>query len=339
MPEMSSPPLCAAPWTHLYVDVDGLVYLCCFNERSAPLGNISTDTLQEIWNSNQLKAVRTGFKQDCFTENQCWRCREGLRQGIPKSALLMAEFEQFYRARNPTLSTKAGPLYLNIHLGNLCNLKCVMCSAKYSSQHAGFVSDPYAGNDKFDASFKIALDTLEFVNFGGGEPLINPNLYRYLSMVRESAQPVAVSYITNLSVVSPELRNIMGKLLGNSFRISIDGVGQRYEKIRRGAKWKTVCGNLEHLAENRAKYRIRGLHVLMCVFNNNYQDIDPLLDLCRRLKLTLGFHAVYDPEPLSPFKSPPVVRDRMREYFSDLFVRRKDDMDELCPNGELLRAI
>ncbi|MGZ3699480.1 MAG: twitch domain-containing radical SAM protein [Bdellovibrionota bacterium] len=402
-------PACSAPWSHLYVDNDGWVYLCCRIERSdedhspsewalklffhqfafmgpdtfapedernaeirrahelvqksgsayeketltllhrlagrhkglsRPIGHIQEKSLEEIWASDEMDQVREEFLEGNFPENQCWRCQWELKQGIEESKVLLTHFNNQFPYKSVKKSYREGPASLNIHLGNLCNLKCVMCNAKYSSRHAGGRQlDPFTGNELFESSFKRLIPGFRALSFGGGEPLINENLFRYLELIVKAKSAAEITYTTNLTVLNPRFLAVLPKLFQSVLLVSIDGVGANYEKIRQGARWETVLENLTEVARHRVKYRIAHILVRMCVMPQNYMDIEPLLDLCREREVRLQFNLVYFPEALSPFKLEPKARLKIREALAALYARRKEDIDAWCDNFQGLSVI
>lgn len=54
---VSNEPICAYPWVNLFVKIDGSVRNCCHQE---PIGNLKTQTLEEIWNSDLEQEIRAG---------------------------------------------------------------------------------------------------------------------------------------------------------------------------------------------------------------------------------------------------------------------------------------
>jgi radical SAM protein with 4Fe4S-binding SPASM domain len=71
-----------SPWTWsdcfwvkegFYSTVEGNVKVCCMNTAAKSLGNIFTNTLEEIYQSNQFKVIKWGCKTDTPTDH-CSTC-------------------------------------------------------------------------------------------------------------------------------------------------------------------------------------------------------------------------------------------------------------------------
>ena len=70
---------CQEPWGQMGIYSDGTVAPCCnIVGRNSPIGNISTSSVKEIWNSKEMNLVREGFKNNspnktcriCIEESQ-----------------------------------------------------------------------------------------------------------------------------------------------------------------------------------------------------------------------------------------------------------------------------
>lgn len=57
-PQVSTEPICAYPWVNLFVKLDGSVRHCCHQD---PIGNLKSQTLDEIWNSELAQEIRAGI--------------------------------------------------------------------------------------------------------------------------------------------------------------------------------------------------------------------------------------------------------------------------------------
>jgi radical SAM protein with 4Fe4S-binding SPASM domain len=65
--------LCYAPWTHVFVAWDGKVYLCCMtNGRIAPLGDLSTQSMEDVWRGDAFQALRAQMVEQRLKD--CHRC-------------------------------------------------------------------------------------------------------------------------------------------------------------------------------------------------------------------------------------------------------------------------
>lgn len=158
------------------------------------------------------------------------------------------------------------PVTFDIKLGNLCNLRCVMCHPGSSSRIA---SERITHQQQFDqldflpplldrdysqwprseqfAQWCQILERARHLKFTGGEPLINPYLQQVLDQVPNPSQ-VKINIVTNGTVVNDRLLSRLGEFQEVWFTVSIDALGERYDYIRDGADWLEVEKNLDRFA-------------------------------------------------------------------------------------------
>lgn len=64
---------CPLPWWHLSVEPTGKVFSCCNSITFPPLGDLHSQTAEDIWNGKELAALRSSFlKGEC--PKQCLQC-------------------------------------------------------------------------------------------------------------------------------------------------------------------------------------------------------------------------------------------------------------------------
>jgi radical SAM protein with 4Fe4S-binding SPASM domain len=70
---------CYAPWTHSLIDFNGNVYVCCMTrERIPPLGNLRSQTFQEIWEGEAYRRIRLKMHPPALAP--CRRCDDFIDQ-------------------------------------------------------------------------------------------------------------------------------------------------------------------------------------------------------------------------------------------------------------------
>lgn len=134
---------------------------------------------------------------------------------------------------------EAYPLTLIIENTGKCNLKCPMCPREFG----------YYPPEDFDFQlFKSIIDEVrsrtELVfPWGGGEPLMNPDLCKMIRYCKDAGIYTVVS--TNATLLNAERsREILESGLDNLI-IAFDGTTPEvYEKYRKGAKFDKVKNNI-----------------------------------------------------------------------------------------------
>ena len=152
-------PLCIAPWKALSIDFNGNV--SPDQIFKGVMGNLNTQTLNEIWNSEEWKSLR----QSHINFHNDTRCRKCFHKEELTGHSRRRFFESFFGSRlpkedleeiiypdrkgnldpanasnRPKIRNYDEPdfIYLDINGSNKCNLKCIHCS---SSASTGWIPD------------------------------------------------------------------------------------------------------------------------------------------------------------------------------------------------------
>ena len=151
----------------------------------------------------------------------------------------------------------------DLRLGNVCNLRCRMCSPQstrallpeWASFHGVPLNhhyfDRFRGVDWFeDPAFWQRVEDgapgLERINFAGGEPLLIRGMFDFLERIVASgrAPSMTISYNTNLTVLPERVRTLWPHFAAIRVTVSIDGVGAVNDYIRYPSRWEEVRANL-----------------------------------------------------------------------------------------------
>jgi pyruvate-formate lyase-activating enzyme len=165
-------------------------------------------------------------------------------------------------------TTDAKPLmFLDLKLGNICNLKCRICGSWSSSQFATEEladmptdvdrkkSFPYqmlrAGawpreNQSFWAEIDACLNDIRYIEFTGGEPFMIKEHFAMLQGIvdRGIAHQVEIHYNTNGTHYPAEAEEIWRHFKTVEVAFSIDDLGARFEYQRTNADWAVVLDNI-----------------------------------------------------------------------------------------------
>ena len=156
------------------------------------------------------------------------------------------------------------PYFIDWAITARCNLSCRHCrgfpGGEVSTERARKLID------------EIARLRPGWVIVEGGEPLLRPDLFELLRLMRQ--KELEVHLITNGMVISPEIIATL-KQLGVRVMVSIDGATKAtYEAIRNGADFDTVV-------ESARTYAAEGLleAINITLLKANYKEIPEFFDL------------------------------------------------------------
>jgi len=259
---------CVLPWMHVATNASGNLRVCC---NSTPGKNFITkedgtpyklqkDDLQEAWNSTVYKTIRKQMLEGERPE-MCTRCFREEDAGV-KSAR-QAWNEKWKQDVKYTENAPFDIQYVDLRLGNLCNLKCRMCNPYASNQWVkewALVEDALEPNEYERLSkmswpehektwknlFSIA-DTVDEIYLTGGEPTIIQEQHRLLDYFidKGTAHKIKLKYNTNLTNVPKHLIDKWTKFKRVQLNCSIDAVGELDRYIRYPSSWNKIQENFD----------------------------------------------------------------------------------------------
>jgi sulfatase maturation enzyme AslB (radical SAM superfamily) len=218
------------------------------------------------------------------------------------------------------------PINIEIQLGNLCNLKCLMCSEKDSSailqenQQLGInqseQKDYHWSNHAFKNLNSLLSTRPKVVNIRGGEPFYNKNL---LKLVTELANQGACSntmlhITTNATVINDQWIDALKKFKLVRLMVSVDAVDDLYEYMRFPAKWSVVAENIK-LLQTHKNFNVI-LHAV--VQNLNVGKIGLLINWAKKQHLHLYLAPLTTPEHLVVTNLPTELKQKAMLHLEDI---------------------
>lgn len=291
---------CVLPWISLEASPIGTVRPCCLalEEVTDDKGNkfrLNDSSLIDIQNSGYMKKLRQEFL-DGQKPQTCRRCWQEERAG--RTSKRMHTLDRLKHMEVDSVWTQdAKPLlFLDLKLGNICNLKCRICGSWSSSQYAAEeikfnrkeetrASFAYQmlregawprESDAFWQDLEKYLDDIRYIEFTGGEPFLIQEHFQLLQKLVDTgrANQIEVHYNTNGTVWPEQAEEIWQKFKYVEIAISIDDVAERFEYQRSNAKWTEVVENVRRFKELRN--RSSNIELQFCctinVFNVYYLE-------------------------------------------------------------------
>ena len=269
---------CIMPWTHLHTWPNGNVYPCCLADSNSPIGNLKQNTLEEIWNSEDLKKIRTELING-EKPKVCSRCF--MHEDMGTTSFRESSNNQWAHHIEKAVETTSEDgtdsnfklNYWDFRFSNVCNLKCRMCGPELSSSWYedqigmfGTSSTPKAlihCNDLAKEDIMIQVDRfindVEEIYFAGGEPFIMEEHYIILEkLIKAGNTKCRIRYNTNFTSLKFKKWDLIKlwkpfvKDNKDNVRVfaSLDGIGEVAEYARKNTKWSAVEDNIKRLHEN-----------------------------------------------------------------------------------------
>lgn len=179
------------------------------------------------------------------------------------------------------------PLYLDIELNNMCNLKCDFCTCVHG--HVRNTNLPAAKLtfdeiDRISELFKYAeiMETSK-----GGEPFVTPSLFCYMLEKARKLNPcVIIHTVTNGTIMNEDiLENIIINRLDHMY-ISISGDdAERYHKVMGGDMYSKVVKNLQRINKTKESMKSREPFLHFNTQLCKYNDPMKILELAHRYNI------------------------------------------------------
>ena len=257
---------CVLPWVSLEASPIGTVRPCCLADDeivddAGQKFELSTANFQNIQNSRHMRNIRAQFlagekPQTC---RKCWN-----EERVGRDSKRIHTLNRLkHMLPDQDWTTDAKPLmFLDLKLGNICNLKCRICGPWSSSQFATEElnsmpreeqksSHAYqmlrAGawpreNEQFWSQIDSVLTDIRYIEFTGGEPFMIAEHFDMLQGIvdRGIAHQVEIHYNTNGTQWPDRGPDIWRHFKTVEVAFSIDDVGARFEYQRTNADWAVV---------------------------------------------------------------------------------------------------
>ena len=255
---------CPLPWSSVEVRTDGTYAPCCLSEENI-LENgekihATTHTITDALNTEYMQSLRQSFTDGVKDKrcNICWVEEAAGRQSKRISMLQKSGPKDV-----------VGATYLDLKIGNTCNLRCRICgpSASSSWAQANFVmtgnpkekewinAGKWANEDGlFWEGLTEVLPQVEFMEITGGEPFLIRKHFEVLKHAIKMgvSKNIHIHYNTNGTIYPDEAMDEIWPHFKNvEIAFSIDDLDGRFEYQRHPAKWEMVAFNLSRFYEKK----------------------------------------------------------------------------------------
>jgi hypothetical protein len=239
--------------------------------------------LKDVWNSPEHLELKHSVENDTPIAG-CQRCYNAEANGLESRRMGSRKlYEEFHQ---DTAIDLDGPSGLDYSVGNLCNLKCVICNPRNSTK---WIPDyqklyPLKSIEQFrfekynqiEITDSDALKNIKNVHFhGGGEPLMVENHVNLLKRIDEvkGLSDVRVFYNVNgTQTVSGSVLKLWEKCRLIELYFSIDDIGERFNYQRTGADWAQVQMNLRWFSDNMPHNHMFNVNCTWSYLNLFYLD-------------------------------------------------------------------
>lgn len=258
--------ICMLPWVSIETSPVGTARPCCLAREEITDSNgdkfdLNTADLESIYHSEYMQNLRQRFRDGeqpetcklCWDEEAAGRTSKRINSRI--------RLKELYTKVDWYNNNPNQLWFLDLKLGNICNLKCRICgswsSSKWAAEELDYMpkgSDkkqhiayqwlkqgawPQNPNTNFWENLKQLLPNIKYLEFTGGEPWLiqeHIELLKY-AVAQGYSKNIDIHYNTNATQWPQDLVEIWRDFGRVDIAFSIDNVGDRFEYERYGAKW------------------------------------------------------------------------------------------------------
>ena len=293
--------ICMLPWISIETSPIGTIRPCCLadEEITHPDGtkyNLKEYTLEQAYNSPYMSNLRQQFLNGEQPET-CRRCWDEEAAGrTSKRMNSRVRLKEYYDSIDWQNLNPNQLWFIDLKLGNICNLKCRICGSWSSSKWAKEEMDYIGGNRKEHLAYKFLTDgawprespafwdnlksllpNIKYFEFTGGEPFLIEQHFELLRFAASTgdSQHIEVHYNTNGTVFPEDAEQLWKQFKHVEVAFSIDNIGRRFEYERYGADWNEVESNIVKFNNMRSAQ----ISTQICM-TINIQNVYYLPELC-----------------------------------------------------------
>ncbi len=311
---------CVMPFVHAFVTPNAIGPCCAYTN------NPKLNSAKTYWTSEQLKNIQQNMLNN-VRDKGCEICWKKEDRGFSS---LRQHSNEIYKEHINNIKNKSeikNPFYLDLRLGNLCNLKCRMCISEWSSQIAEeILSNPNEDwNDTptqkiieiNEDTWKLLEDWIPNVKrvfMTGGEPTIIKRNLDYINKIIETgyAKNIELIFTTNATNINKKFLELKDHFKNIHFSVSIDAVNDVANYIRFPSNWKTIKQNLKLIGQNNVGVAINTTiqWLNMTRLNEMFKFIEEYVASKPKQFAGVWFQLVTDPNYLDPIYAPRFIKEK-----------------------------
>lgn len=298
---------CIAPFTTLLFEPDGSVGACRHKGSEYPIGNIFTQTFEEIWNGSKLK----GWRQE-FLDGKPGHCRVEVKD---RKCHHCPEYNSLLPKADPSLHQKGKPLRIAFNFNGKCNLECKMCH---------IWEKPNNNYEKYGLWEKLDdwIEDLEEVELLSGEPFIQKDTYRLIHFLSERKPMARWTITTNANwKLTSQIKSYLNKIEVKNIIVSLDSVNEEtYLRIRKNGNYQQALQTLRDLKEYSSQRVTEGksslgLKVNFLFQQDNWQELGEIQKFENREGVEAFRTFLYEPKELSLLDLPEEKRKEILFWY------------------------
>jgi len=271
---MKNDTFCVNPYLNLTIHPSGSIKPCCMSVQSYRTDDgketLNKASVKDFWKSKDridlINDLNNGVRVEACSN--CWQEEEaGVKSKRIRDNEIYAERHVYYDMM---------PVVLDLSLGNLCNLKCRICSPvhstpwlqeeaelwhpedkkKYLEQERWIIAKDSFKNDNnllWEDLLKM-IKKVERLDFAGGEPFYVDKHWDIVKACVDAgvSRKQYIHYNTNSTIFPEKHVHLFDEFDTVDIQFSSDGVGKKFEYMRHPADFDNSESVIERFQERAA---------------------------------------------------------------------------------------
>lgn len=322
------------PWISIEASPMGTARPCCLAREDIAGIDLRKDTLEDAYKSEYMQKMRQQMRngEKPATCKLCWDEEAAGRDS--KRIHSQVRLKELYPLVDWYNDTPDQLWFLDLKLGNICNLKCRICGSWSSSKWAAEEMDylpkgvdkkshiayqwlkqgkwPEESPDFWD-NLKSLLPNIKYFEFTGGEPWLIKEHWDLLQYAADNgySKNIDIHYNTNATQRLGPHTMVWDKFGRVDIAFSIDNVGKRFEYERYGANWELANSIIDNVHWTK-NVDTPNITTQLC-FTINIQNvyyIDELLAWADTKPFgSVYFNMLHSPDHMSIQRMTPAAKD------------------------------
>ena len=347
------------PWVSIETSPLGTVRPCCMaheeiTDEAGNKYNLTETNLETVYHSQYMQTLRQQFRagEKPATCNRCWEEEAAGRDS--KRIHSQVRLKELYKQVDWANDDPDQLWFVDLKLGNICNLKCRICgswsSSKWAEEEMKYLPE---GSDKkkhiaytwlksgawprktetFWENMRSLLPNIKYFEFTGGEPWMIKEHFDLLQYAVDTgdSQHIDIHYNTNATQYPGGHWDLWKNFGRVDIAFSVDNVGARFEYERYGANWQesNIIIDEVHIMK---RLNAPNITTQLC-FTINIQNVyylDELLAWAATKPFgSVYFNMMHGPEHMSVQYMTPTARELVLDKLKTTFWSRPDHQAEI----------
>ena len=352
------------PWISIEASPMGTARPCCLAREDITDIDLRTHTIEDAYKSEYMQRMRQQMRagEKPATCKLCWD--EEAAGRTSKRMHSQTRLKELYQQVDWENDTPDQLWFLDLKLGNICNLKCRICgswsSSKWAAEELAYMPKDFdkkthiaykwlkqgkwvEESPDFWANLKTLLPQIKYFEFTGGEPWMIQEHWELLQYAVETgdSKHIDIHYNTNATQPVGNHTTLWQEFGRVDIAFSVDNVGDRFEYERYGANWQLANEIIDntHFARSNGAPNIT-TQLCFTVNIQNVYYLDELLAWADTKPFdSIYFNMMHSPDHMSIQRMTPaakaLVLDKLKSIFwkSEFYQQEIDNIIKFIENG------